>query len=150
MRIPLPMLSVLIVFGSLSSLTFRTAAGPTALPNPVLTFIGSETYQMGGKDFVRYKFDVANKDDFPMELFKPAPSLPPCGSNRSASRTWVDFYSQDGVRLNGFCALESPSQLNKIWFSVEANSLPPSWVYIEMTDRQTNTKYKSNLADTTN
>jgi len=26
--------------------------------------------------------------------------------------------------------------------------VPPSYVYIEMNDRQTNTKYKSNLADT--
>jgi len=27
--------------------------------------------------------------------------------------------------------------------------VPPSWVYIELNDRQTNTKYKSNLAETT-
>jgi hypothetical protein len=27
--------------------------------------------------------------------------------------------------------------------------VPPSWVYIEMKDRKTNTKYKSNLAETT-
>ena len=26
--------------------------------------------------------------------------------------------------------------------------VPPSYIYIEMNDRQTNTKYKSNLADT--
>ncbi|MDQ1557256.1 MAG: hypothetical protein QOD32_316, partial [Pyrinomonadaceae bacterium] len=25
----------------------------------------------------------------------------------------------------------------------------PSWVYIELTDRKTNTKYKSSLAETT-
>jgi len=29
------------------------------------------------------------------------------------------------------------------------DEVPPSWVYIEMTDRKTNTKYKSNLAETT-
>jgi hypothetical protein len=36
-----------------------------------------------------------------------------------------------------------------IWFALEEGVVPPSWVYIEMTDRQTGTKYKSNLADTT-
>jgi len=32
---------------------------------------------------------------------------------------------------------------------MEDGVVPPSYVYIEMNDRQTNTKYKSNLADTT-
>ena len=33
---------------------------------------------------------------------------------------------------------------------MDQESLPPSWVYIELNDRKTNTKYKSNLAETTN
>jgi hypothetical protein len=32
---------------------------------------------------------------------------------------------------------------------LEEGVIPPSYVYIELNDRQTNTKYKSNLADTT-
>jgi hypothetical protein len=31
---------------------------------------------------------------------------------------------------------------------MEEGVLPPSWVYVEINDRQTNTKYKSNLAET--
>ena len=31
---------------------------------------------------------------------------------------------------------------------LKRTTIPPSWVYIELNDRQTNTKYKSNLADT--
>jgi hypothetical protein len=82
-------------------------------------------------------------------LFAAAPALPPCGTNTKSSRTWVDIYDQRGKRLYGFCALSKPSDLNKIYFTMEAEIVPPSWIYIEMTDRQTNTKYKSNLAETT-
>ncbi len=119
------------------------------IPNPVLYLTGTEAYSPGGKNWIRYKFDVLNKADFPPELFAAAPALPPCGANTKASRTWVDFYDQSGKRLYGFCALGKPADLGSIWFALEDDVIPPSWIYIEMTDRQTNTKYKSNLAETT-
>ena len=78
-----------------------------------------------------------------------SPNLPPCGLNTSASRTWVDFFDKAGKRLNGFCALGGNKDLNGIWFALDASVIPPSYVHIEMTDRQTNTKVKSNDADTT-
>ena len=119
------------------------------VPNPVLYMTGMERYSAGGKDWIRYKFDVANKDSYPTEMFAAAPNLPPCGKNTNSSRTWVDFYEQNGKRIYGFCALGKPQSLDSIWFAVEEGEVPPSWVYIEMNDRQTNTKYKSNLTDTT-
>src|SRR5205085_2045120 len=79
----------------------------------------------------------------------PAPALPPCGLNANSARTWVDFYDSRGKRLYGFCALGSPNDLGQIWFATEEGTIPPSYVYIEIKDRQTNTTYKSNLADTT-
>ena len=82
------------------------------------------------------------------EMFAQAPKLPPCGTNTKASRTWVDIFDQRGKRLNGFCALGKPADLGSIWFSLPEDGIPPSWIYIELTDRQTNTKYKSNLAET--
>jgi hypothetical protein len=130
------------------SATSQVASAP-ATPNPVLYLTGIETYIAGGKKFIRYKYDVLNKDAYPLEMFAPAPNLPPCGANTKASRTWVDIYQQNGKRLYGFCALGKPADLSQIWFALEEGVLPPSYVYIELTDRQTNTKYKSNLADTT-
>jgi hypothetical protein len=124
-------------------------ASAPSIPNPVLYFTGSEVYQVSGKEFIRYQFDVLNKADYPMELFAKAPELPPCGRNTNASRTWVDFYTQSGKRLYGFCALGKPDDLRLIWFALERNVAPPGYVYIELTDRQTNTKYKSNLAEIT-
>jgi hypothetical protein len=75
--------------------------------------------------------------------------LPACGQNTKAARTWVDLYDMSGKRLNGFCALGKPGDLEKIWFALETGAVPPSWIYIELNDRKTNTKYKSNLSDTT-
>lgn len=126
----------------------QVASAP-ATPNPVLYLTGIETYTAGGKKFIRYKYDVLNKDAYPLEMFAPAPNLPPCGANTKASRTWVDIYQQNGKRLYGFCALAKPADLSQIWFALEEGVIPPSYVYIELTDRQTNTKYKSNLAETT-
>lgn len=88
---------------------------------------------------IRYRYDVANKADYPAEMFAAAPSLPPCGSNTNASRTWVDFFDETGKRLYGFCALGKPDDLGKIWFALEEGVVPPSYVYIELNDRQTNT-----------
>jgi hypothetical protein len=62
----------------------------------------------------------------------------------------VDIFDARGKRLYGFCALGKPADLGTIWFALAPDAVPPSYVYIEMTDRQTNTKLKSNLADTTN
>ena len=118
------------------------------LPNPILYMIGVEYFQASGKQFVRYKYDVLNKDEYPAAMFAAAPALPPCGNNTNASRTWVDFFDQSGRRLYGFCALGKPQDLGSIWFGLEVGVIPPSYVYIELNDRQTNTKYKSNLADT--
>jgi hypothetical protein len=134
--------------------TFSRGAGgvqtaPRPLPNPVLVFMGAEDVETGGRKLTRYKFAVDNGTDYPNELFAAAPDLPPCGQNARASRTWVDLYDQGGKRLNGFCALGSRDGLTQIWFALERDIIPPSWIYIEMTDRKTNTKYKSNLAETT-
>ena len=141
----LPIGLVLIMLATRSVAT----APPPPLPNPVLYLTGQESFQVSGTQFTRYRYDVLNKDAYPADLFAAAPTLPPCGANTKSSRTWVDFFDSRGKRLYGFCALGKPSDLNGIWFALETNVIPPSYVYIELNDRQTNTKYKSNLADTT-
>ena len=127
----------------------QTAVAQQRLPNPSLLFLGQEYVETGGKKITRYHFEVLNRDKYPAELFAAAPNLPPCGTNAKASRTWVDIYTQSGKRLYGFCAFTKPDDLSKIWFALDTDEVPPSYVYIELNDRQTNTKYKSNLAETT-
>jgi hypothetical protein len=135
---------VVIVGGKVS----RSAPAPVS-PNPILYLKSIEYYTANGKNYTRYNYDVLNKDAYPADMFAAAPALPPCGQNTSASRSWVDFFNMQGQRLYGFCSLSKPGDLDGIWFGLEEDVVPPSYVYIEINDRQTNTKYKSNLADTT-
>lgn len=124
-------------------------ASPATLPNPILFFLGQESYSTGGKNFIRYRYGVFNSTSYPDSMFAASPALPPCGINTKSSRTWVDVFDQRGKRLYGFCALSKSDGLNSIWFALPENELPPSWIYIELNDRQAGLKYKSNLAETT-
>jgi len=140
----------LLLFPLLITVLLATQAVVSAppIPNPVIYLMGTEAFQQGGKTFIRYKYDVFNKADYPAAMFAAAPNLPPCGKNTKSSRTWIDIFDSRGKRLFGFCAISKPADLNQLWFALEDGVVPPSYVYIEMNDRQTNTKYKSNLADT--
>ena len=133
----------------LTTQTITSAPVRPMLPNPILYFLGPEYVEISGKQMIRYRYDVLNKDVYPDDMFAKSPALPPCGANTQAARTWVDIFDQAGKRLNGFCALGKSADLNGIWFALEEDQVPPSYIYIELNDRKTVTKYKSNLADTT-
>lgn len=124
-------------------------AGPSQLPNPRLVVTGLRYYESDGQQWTRYLFSVENRAEYPEELFAAAPELPPCGTNARAARTWVDVYDKKGRRLYGFCALSNRDALGKLWFSLETKLVPPDSVYLEMTDRKSGSKLKSNLAPTT-
>jgi len=136
--------AAITVFAALASLNVKAVT-----PNPVLIFLGQEAATVRGQNIVRYRYGVFNVSDFPNDLFAPAPALPSCGANTNSSRSWVDLFDQRGKRLNGFCALGNRDGLDSIWFALPEGEVPPSWIYIEINDRQTETKYKSNLAETT-
>lgn len=133
----------------LCALAATDAAQAQTPPNPILYLTGTEHYSTSAGNFVRYRYDVFNKASYPADMFAAAPSLPPCGRNANASRSWVDFFEgRTNRRLYGFCALGRPEQMGSIWFALPEGQLPPSYVYIEIHDRQTNARYRSNLADT--
>ena len=143
-----PMSIRALALTALVAISSEGVAQDAPLPNPVLYLTSTEPYTANGQNFIRYRYDVFNKELYPAVLFAAAPSLPPCGNNTNSARSWVDFFNQQGQRLYGFCSLGSPNDLGQIWFALPEGQLPPSYVYIEITDRQTNTKYRSNLADT--
>src|SRR6267142_4965564 len=133
-------LMLMMLASNVRSHATAVTPNPTlVLPNPVLYLTSTEFFSAGGKDFIRYKYDVFNKDAYPADLFAAAPALPPCGRNTKSSRTWVDFFDSRGKRLYGFCALGKSDDLTGIWFALESDVVPPSYIYIEMNDRQTNT-----------
>jgi hypothetical protein len=115
------------------------------LPTPRLTYTGKEDYTVRGVAYTRFRLSVANRDDYPASLFKPAPDLPPCGLNTNSARTWVNIYnSLDGGYIYGFCALSSPSDLSGLWFAVPQGEAPPKSVYITLNDRSCSIVLKSN------
>lgn len=125
-----------------------TVASQSMLPNPVTILLAPAFYEQDGKQWKRYNLMVFNYEVYPNEMFAAAPNLPPCGQNTKASRTWVEIMDQSGKRLYGFCALGTNTDLTKLWFALEADIIPPSWVYVVLNDRQTGKTYKSNLVET--
>jgi WD40 repeat protein len=120
-------------------------ADPAGLPLPILAFRGKEDSKSGGREYTRYTFTIANRRDFPAELFTLSPDLPPIGLNRNASRTIVSLYNANGAYLYGFAGLQSSDGLDGIWFVVEKGQAAPKEVYVVVHDRKLDRKYKSNL-----
>jgi len=90
----------------------------------------------------RIYIPVVNWSDYPNELFREAPELPPCGANTNSSRAWVDIYNADNdARIYGFCAFNSNDDLKGIWFKP---GTPNCNIYIIINDRACNKSYKSN------
>ena len=139
-------LACLAGIASASSAASKKAA--QTLPVPKLNFVGTEAYEANGFDFIRYKYEVANRGKFKKELFAAAPDLPACGENPNSSRTWVDLYGSDGKKLLWFCAFTTPDDLAHLWFALTEDKPPPPSVYIEMTDRRTGATIRSNSAGT--
>ncbi len=115
------------------------------LPSPRLVYNGKEDYTVRGVAYTRYKLAVANRDDYPASLFKPAPDLPPCGLNTNSARTWVSINDSSGSYIYGFCALSSPADLDGLWFAIAKGTTPPKSVYITLNDRRCKIILKSNL-----
>ncbi len=122
------------------------------LPDPELVVLGCAELYSGSDTglYVRYRLNVLNYLEFPDELFEPAPDLPPCGLNDSASRTWVDVYDPEDNLLQRFCAFGSAADLNLTWFALPYGTPPPDSVYITLWDRRCDITYTSNKASTEN
>ena len=105
------------------------------LPDPQVSLIGTESYSVGGNDFVRYFLSVTNRDQFPDALFAAAPNLDPCGLNTNAARSWAWIVDQDDNYVYGFCALSSAEDLDGLWFAVPDGDLPPAGVRVLIWDR---------------
>jgi hypothetical protein len=119
----------------------------SCLPKPIVKFLYKENVTASGVEYIRYNFEVVNRDDYPASLFKVASqALQPCGLNYNSSRTWLHIYNQNGTRVYGFCALTSPSDMKKLWFSVAKSSMQPTGFYIELSDRACSFNPKSSIA----
>jgi caspase domain-containing protein len=112
---------------------------------PQLAFAGTKSYEENGKNLIRYFFSVTNRANFPNEIFAAAPALPACGRNTNSSRTWIDVYDDKEKRFFGFCAVMSSEGLAGLYFNLTDGEAPPPRIFIVLTDRETNTKYRSSI-----
>src|SRR5436190_19809505 len=112
---------ITVLVGSLFLVLLTPSSASTAppLPNPILYLTGTEFFHANGKDFIRYKYDVLNKDDYPDAMFAAASAMPPCGNNTKASWTWVDLFDSCWKRFLGFSALGKAADLCIFWFALE-------------------------------
>jgi|GEM_PF-3831784 len=116
---------------------------PATLPNPVITFTSAEPFTLGATQYTRYRFSVQNRSAFPPDLFVIDTTLPPCGTNPNASRTWVYMINADtNLSLNSFCTA-THGLLENISFALPVTTPAPR-VYLRMVDRRTNITYTSN------
>lgn len=109
------------------------------LPSPQLALKGIEEFDFG----TVYWLTVINHNQFPNEIFAPAPHLSSCGINTNSSRTWIQILGDN--RSYTLCVLKSPDDLDELWFPVSRNDIPPSSVHITMVDRECNKSYTSNV-----
>ena len=128
--------------GSKLQVTICPSSGSQCYPNLPAPTLSLQSTTVEGS-MARFELDVANYAQFPAELFLQAPNLPACGTNTSASRTWVDIYDGNNAFLYGFCSLGNPSDLNNIWFAT-SDTQRPAEAYIKVTDRLCNITYTSN------
>ena len=116
-----------------------TIAGATAAqaqPNPVL--IDRARILFGrGRNWVRHRYDVFNKDQYPAAMFARLPGCRRAEPTQFVAQR-VDFFDCAGKRLYGFCALGSPANLGSIWFATEEARSRKLSLY-RINDRQTNT-----------
>ena len=54
-------------------LAVQGVASAPVIPNPVLYFLGPEYVEIGGKQMIRYHYDVENKSVYPDNMFAAAP-----------------------------------------------------------------------------
>jgi hypothetical protein len=121
----------------------------SSLPTPQLAFTGKAAETIRGNKFLRAKLSVTNWEEFSSDFFKPSPDLPPCGRNKNAARTWVHIHNAaNDVRLYGYCAISSPSNLQHLSFAVRSSQKLPERVYVCFEDRRTKTVRKSNVVET--
>jgi len=118
------------------------------IPDPVIEFVGSELNLEDplnpGTYFNRYNFTTTNWAHYAPSLFEITDAYGPCGGNAFPSRTWLEIYdASDDSNIYGFCAFDSPDDLQSFWFSTPAGQGPPD-IYIELWDKATDETYGSN------
>ena len=134
-------LAVLALLLSAFATELAAQCNTPPLPIPKIAFLSKANEGA----IIRYWFTVTNRANFDNALFAASPNLPPCGLNNNASRTWLDIYRDQSVRIYGYCALSNNTQLAKLWFAVPTAQPQPKTFFITLYDRKCHRVVASNV-----
>jgi hypothetical protein len=128
-----------IIVTALLFVAAAAIAAPTCntplLPKPDLNYQGATNGVSGYWD---EWIGINNAVSFDNALFAASPNLPACGLNKSASRTWIQVFTDTGTPIQGWCAISSNTQLKKLGFPWKSSAPKPKGIYIRITDRLCN------------
>jgi hypothetical protein len=118
-------------------------------PNPVLIWkSASPTTGSDGQSYIGITLGISNYAKYGSEMFAVAPQLPPCGSNKNASRSWLNVYDAGtGKQIYAYCAVNGSSMLRTFSFNLKRENVPQG-IYVVLDDRASNKTYKSNCVGT--
>ncbi|MDI1243572.1 MAG: hypothetical protein PSX80_16805 [bacterium] len=116
-------------------LALSIAALGQSLPKPKLKLVSVSDGTNNGYAVKVYVIEVVNRTDILDEFFIAAPVLPPCGNNTNAARTWINLYDDRSVRIYGWCAIKSNSELASLGFMIRASDTQPKKIFIDLVDR---------------
>jgi hypothetical protein len=129
----------LFVTFAVASTAYAQCATP--IPKPFLNYLGATE---GNPGYLDAGFFVGNNVQYDNSLFAASPELPACGLNKSASRTYVEVYTDTGAFIYGYCALSKSTQLQKLTFPLKKSNMMPKGFFIRMRDRKCNKLVQSN------
>ena len=90
---------------------------------------------------------IVNREDFPAELFRPEPHLPPdpCKQAKSDERMWLEVFRTDNKERVKCMAIKNRDALAAFVFRMGTGRVPP--LNAVLTDVKTGTVYKSKVLD---
>ncbi len=132
-------IAVLVVLLAAVALPSFAQCNTPPFPVPQVKFTGMTVEPV----FNRYHFAVTNSAQYSNLLFAKSPTLPPCGLNTQASRTWLDIFRANGIRIYGYCAISDNTQLLSLTFAIKKTDPQPKGFFITMTDRKCKRTVKS-------
>jgi hypothetical protein len=134
---------MLLLFAAASS-----AAPPcdTPFPKPIANYKGASD---GASGYFNISFGVSNFASYSNTFLTASPDLSACGLNTSASRTWLEVYTNTGVRIYGYCALSQNTQMQKLSFPWKKGTPLPKGFFIRLHDRRCNKIVQSNTVPIT-
>lgn len=91
-----------------------------------------------------FALSFGNLERLPVDVFAPAPDLPPCGANSNSSRAWIEIVeANSGQVLQLVCDARDLNDLQSVRLEIETSEPLSLSIRVVVNDRQTGKLYVS-------